>query len=93
MTVTTKHMLLTGSWKTDVEALETAIGRFTADRPLTSDCQVVFFEIASDGHLHVNVTHKHQTMAVKDGPDQRVCLLNREECEPEQDKAAQPRSP
>src|SRR4029453_10167096 len=65
MTVTTKHMLLTGSWKTDVEASETAIGRFTADRPLTNDCQVVFFEIASDGHLHVNVTHKYQTMAVK----------------------------
>ncbi len=33
MTVTTKHMLLTGSWKKDVEASETAIGRFTADRP------------------------------------------------------------
>src|ERR1700694_3566416 len=63
--VTTSHKLLTSSWTSDVQALETAIGRFTADRPLTNDCQVVFFEIAGDGQLHVNVTHQHQTRAVR----------------------------
>lgn len=63
--VTTRHKLLTSSWTSDVETLETAIGRFTADRPLANDCQVVFFEIPRDSHLHVNVTHEHQTMAVR----------------------------
>jgi hypothetical protein len=59
------HKLLTGSWTADVEALEKAVGRFTADRPLTNDCRVVFFEIAGDRHLHVNATHRHPTMAVR----------------------------
>jgi len=63
--VTTKHKLVTSRWTADVETLETAIGRFTADRPLTNDCHVVFFEIAGDGQLHVNVTHQHPTMAVR----------------------------
>jgi hypothetical protein len=36
-----------------------------ADRPLTNDCRVVFFEIAGDGQLHVNVTHQHATRAVR----------------------------
>lgn len=63
--VTTRHKLLTSSWRADVETLETAIGRFTADRPLPTDCQVVFFEIAGDGQLHVNVTHQHPTIAVR----------------------------
>ena len=62
--VTTKHKLLTDSWTSDVEALETAVGRFRADRTLPNDCEVVFFEIGGDGHLHVNVTHRHQTTAV-----------------------------
>ncbi len=62
--VTTKHKLLTGSWTTEVEALETAIGRFHTGRPLTNDCEVVFFEVVRDGHLHVNVTHKHVTRGV-----------------------------
>ena len=63
--VTTTHKLLTSSWTSDVEMLETAIGRFTAERPLANDCQVVFFEIAGDDQLHVNVTHQHPTMAVR----------------------------
>ena len=62
--VTTKHKLLTDSWTANVEALEAAVGRFTTDRSLTNDCQVVFFEIG-DGRLHVNVTHKYQTTAVR----------------------------
>jgi hypothetical protein len=63
--VITRHKLLTGSWTADVEALETAVGRFNADHPLTNDCQVVFFEIAGDEHLHVNVTHRYPTRPVR----------------------------
>jgi hypothetical protein len=62
--VTTEHKLLTGSWTADVAALETAIERFTEDRPVTNDCRVVFFEVARDGDLHVNVTHEHETATV-----------------------------
>jgi len=65
MAITTRHTLLTSAWTEDVQALETAIGRFKPDRPSTTDCQVVFFEIARDGHLHVNVTHRHATRAVR----------------------------
>ena len=64
MAITTKHTLITRSWTADVEAMETAIGRFKADRRSTNDCQVVFFEIVRDGHLHVNVTHRHPTKEV-----------------------------
>ena len=63
--ITTAHKLHTGSWNTEVEALETAVGRFNADRPIANDCRVVFFEVAQDGHLHVNVTHRHQTVGVR----------------------------
>lgn len=63
--VTTTHKLLTSSWTADVEAFETAIGRFPAYRRLVNDCQVVFFEIVGDGQLHVNVTHQHRTMPVR----------------------------
>jgi len=63
--VTTKHKLLTSAWTADVETLENAIGRFAADRPLANDCHVVFFEIAGDGQLHVNVTHEHATIGVR----------------------------
>jgi hypothetical protein len=62
--VTTQHELLTDSWTADVAALETAIGRFPAHRLLTNDCRVALFEIAGDARLHVNVTHRHQTMEV-----------------------------
>jgi hypothetical protein len=62
--VTTNHKLLTSEWTADVATLETAIGHFTARRPLATDCHVVFFEIAGDGKLHVNVTHQHPTMDV-----------------------------
>jgi hypothetical protein len=63
--VTTRHTLRTNSWTADVETLETAIGRLTVDRPIANDCQVVFFEIAGDDQLHVNVTHQHATVAVR----------------------------
>src|SRR5438270_7889164 len=62
--VTSTHRLLTGSWTVDVETMESAVGRFTVDRPLGNECQVVFFEIAGDNELHVNVTHRRATKAV-----------------------------
>src|ERR1051325_8123788 len=61
MAIRTTHKLLTGSWTADVETLETAVGRFKADGELRNDCHVAFFEVVRDGHLHVNVTHQHQT--------------------------------
>ena len=64
MAVTTKQALLSGVWSGHVQALETAVGRFKAERPLTNDCQVVFFEIPGDRQLHVNVTHRYATKAV-----------------------------
>lgn len=64
MAITTEHQLLTSSWTAQVEALETAVGRFKADRPLTNDCQVMFFEIVGDRQLHVNVTHRYSTRPV-----------------------------
>lgn len=61
MGITTTHNLLTGTWTTDVDDLETAIGRFTSHQPVANDCRVALFEVAGDGTLHVNVTHRHQT--------------------------------
>jgi hypothetical protein len=65
MAITSRHTLLTDSWTADVEALETAIGRFKSERPLTNDCQIALFEIARDAHLHVNVTHRYATRKVR----------------------------
>jgi hypothetical protein len=44
--ITTTRNLLTASWKNDVQALESAVARFTLDRLLPNDCRVAFFEIA-----------------------------------------------
>ncbi len=63
-TVTSQQRLLTGAWTDDVRTLETAIGLFTANRPLANQCHVALFEIAGDRELHVNVTHHHETTAV-----------------------------
>jgi hypothetical protein len=62
--VRARHTLRTNSWTADVATLESAIARLTADRPLADDCQVVFFEIAGDNQLHVNVTHRRAAIAV-----------------------------
>jgi hypothetical protein len=62
--ITTGHRLLTGSWTADVEAAEAAIRRFVSDPSSTDSCHVAFFEVAGDGRLHVNVTHRHATTAV-----------------------------
>ncbi len=64
-TVTTSHQLLTSSWTAYVERVETAIERFTANRPLAADCQVILFEMPGDGQLHVNVIHHRPTVAVR----------------------------
>jgi hypothetical protein len=62
--ISARHQLLSDSWTAGVEKLEWAIGRFKADSNVPNNCEVVFFEIAGDGHLHCNVTHRHATKAV-----------------------------
>ena len=64
MAILTKHKLLTDAWTGDVQVIQAAIRRFESERPLTNDCQVVFFEMADDRHLHVNVMHKYPTKKV-----------------------------
>jgi hypothetical protein len=63
--VTTQHRLLTNTWTSDVQALETAIQGFGARRAVTNDCRVVLFEVGHDVDLHVNVTHNHETRSVR----------------------------
>jgi hypothetical protein len=62
--ITVSRRLLGRTWTADVDAMEAAIARFEDDGGHANRCDVVFFEIASDGHLHVNVTHQHLTKAV-----------------------------
>ena len=64
MAISARHQLLSDSWTADVENLEWAIGRFKADRNVANTCEVVFFEIVGDEHLHCNVTHRHATRTV-----------------------------
>jgi len=64
MAISARHHLLTDSWTTAVEDLETAIRRFKTDGHVANPCEVMCFEIAGDGHLHVNVTHRHATKSV-----------------------------
>ena len=63
MSITTTRNLRTRLWTADVDALEVAIGQLKSRGPLTDDCRVALFEVAGDGNLHVNVTHRHQTQA------------------------------
>ena len=65
MAISARHQLLSDSWTSDVEKLERAIGRFNADWNMANNCEVVFFEIAGDEHLHVNVTHKYATKSLR----------------------------
>lgn len=62
--VSARHIHIGASWTTRVEALEAVIRRFRPDGPMTNTCEVVFFEIPGDEHLHVNVTHKYATRVV-----------------------------
>ncbi|HYM21733.1 MAG TPA: hypothetical protein VEU08_00930 [Vicinamibacterales bacterium] len=63
--ITAAHTLLTDEWTGDVRLIETAIARFDARLWPANDCRVVLFEVPRDGHLHVNVTHRHETKAVR----------------------------
>lgn len=64
MPIKTTHNLLTDSWTDDVHVVEEGIGRLSAGRAVTNDCQVALFEIVRDDHLHVNVSHKYATRTV-----------------------------
>jgi hypothetical protein len=65
MGISTRHQLLSDSRRTaDVERLESAIGRFKADPDVANNCEVAFFEMVGDEHLHCNVTHRHATKSV-----------------------------
>lgn len=65
-TISARHHLLSDSWTADVDALEVAMIRFGTEGNLTNSCDIACFEIAGDaGHLHVNVTHRYATEAVK----------------------------
>jgi hypothetical protein len=61
MAITITRKLLTASWVSGVDTVETAIRRFRPDKVPANDCQIVFFEIAGDERLHVNVTHQKPT--------------------------------
>jgi hypothetical protein len=62
--VSARHILLSDSWTAQVAALEAAIGGFKLDGHSKNSCEVVFFEIPGDDHLHVNVTHQYATKPV-----------------------------
>jgi hypothetical protein len=62
--VSARHISLTDSWTARVDALERAITGFKPDGRSTNTCEVVFFEIPGDEHLHVNVTHRYATRVV-----------------------------
>ena len=62
--VSARHIHIGDAWTTRVKALEGLIKGFKPDGPVTNTCEVVFFEIPGDEHLHVNVTHRHATRVV-----------------------------
>jgi hypothetical protein len=64
MAISARHTRLSDSWVANVEAIESAIGRFTSDTRSTNNCRVALFEVAGDEHLHVNVTHPYKTKTV-----------------------------
>lgn len=63
--ITTKHQLLTGCWAVEVTQIQKAIEGLSDARTLTNDCGIMLFEMEGDRDLHVNVTHKHQTLSPK----------------------------
>jgi hypothetical protein len=62
--LTSTRKLLSDLWLGHVDSIEAALWRFYDRHPLASDCHVVFFEIAADEKLHVNVTHRRLTKAI-----------------------------
>ena len=63
--LTSTRRRLSAAWTADVDSIEAAMWRFNDEHALTSDCEVVFFEIADDEKLHVNVTHRHLTKEIR----------------------------
>ena len=63
--LTSTRKLLSDLWLGHVDSIEAALWRFYDRHPLASDCDVVFFEIAADEKLHVNVTHRHLTKEIR----------------------------
>jgi hypothetical protein len=63
--LTSTRKLLSASWVAEVDTIERSMSVFEDAHPLASDCAVVFFEIATDEKLHVNVTHRYRTKAVR----------------------------
>jgi hypothetical protein len=63
--LTSTRKLLSASWSAEVDAIERGMSVFENAHPLASDCAVVFFEIATDEMLHVNVTHRYRTEPVR----------------------------
>jgi len=58
-----EQKLLTHAWIDDVSAVMVAIRNFAKRRTLQTSCRVVFFELAGDRTLHVNVIHAKGTTA------------------------------
>ena len=53
---------LTGAkWTTSVDAIGTALWRFTDGHSFAGDCALAFFELPADKALHVNVTRRHRS--------------------------------
>jgi len=63
--LTSTRKLLSASWFAEVDAIERGVSVFENAHPLAGDCAVVFFEIATDEKLHVNVTHRYRTKPVR----------------------------
>jgi hypothetical protein len=60
-----QRTLLTDAWLADVQALEAGIREFGARPASENPWSISIFEMADDPHLHVNVTHTHETKRVK----------------------------
>jgi hypothetical protein len=63
--LTSTRKRLNAAWSAAVDSVEAAIWRFNDEHALASDCEVVFFEIAADEKLHVNVTHRRLTKEIR----------------------------
>ena len=63
--LTLTRKALSAAWAADVSSIEASMWRFNGQHPLTNDCDVVFFEIAGDETLHVNVTHRRVTKEIR----------------------------
>ena len=62
--LTTTRALVTSVWSADVTVLDAALRRCRASTRSTGGCDVRFFEVEGDPHLHVNVTHLHSPSEV-----------------------------